>query len=186
MNLLSFYRPLPLRCTVLVVITFIVTLIAGYRFPSELDWLFGHHANFRNEAYVPIHHTLSEQHHALLHIFACNTAATLQILSLGTFIFLFPCIRIALIGYSMGAAIWGINSPLLCCRFFLPHALVEMSVIIYACSISMNSGLKWLTGGPEGRWKILNREFMANLKLFLALLPFILLAVLFEAYVTYR
>jgi len=185
MKLLSFYRPLPLRCTVIVVVTFIAALIAGYRFPSEMDWLFGQHPNFRNEAYAPIHHSLSEQHHAFFHIFAYNTAATLQILSLGTFIFLFPCIRIALIGCSMGAAFWALTHLCYAVGFF-SHALVEMSVIIYACSISMRSGLRWLTGGPEGRWKIFKREFVANLKLFLALIPFILLAALLEAYITYR
>jgi uncharacterized membrane protein SpoIIM required for sporulation len=86
----------------------------------------------------------------------------------------------------LGASFWGVNSPLLCCKFFLPHSLIELSVLIYACAISLRSGLKCLIGGPEGRWNIFKCEFVANLKLFLLLIPFILLAALLEAYVTYR
>jgi uncharacterized membrane protein SpoIIM required for sporulation len=169
-----------------VLVTFMVALISGYNFPSELDWLFGHRINFRTEAYVPAHPTLSMQHRAFLKIFTFNTAATLQILVLGTIVFLFPWIRISAIGYSLGASFWGVNSPLLCCKFFLPHSLIELPVLIYACAISLSSGLKWLTGGAEGRWNIFKREFVTNLKLFLLLIPFILLAALLEAYVTYR
>lgn len=169
-----------------VLVTFMVALISGYNFPSELDWLFGHRVNFRTEAYVPVHLTLAMQHHAFMKVFILNSGATLQILCLGTVVFLFPWIRISAIGYSLGASFWGINSPLLCCKFFLPHALVELSVLIYASSISLSSGLKWLNGGREGRWNILKREFVANLKLFLLLIPFILLAALLEAYVAYR
>lgn len=169
-----------------VLVTFVGSLIAGYNFPSELDWLFDRQVNFRTEAYVPVHLTLSMQHHAFLKIFTFNAAATLQLLCLGTIIFLFPWIRIALIGLSLGISFWSIGSPWLCCKFFLPHSLVELSVLIYACSISLGSGLKWLTGGPEGRWNIFKYEFGANLKLFLALIPLILIAALLEAYVTYR
>jgi len=186
MNLLSFYRPLPLRCTMVVLVTFTVSFIAGYHFAPELNGLFDNPINFRTEAFVPVPPTLSMQHHAFLHIFTYNAAATLQILGVGTIIFLFSWIRITAIGLSLGISFWSIGSPWLCCKFFLPHALVEMSVTIYACSISMSSGLKSLTGGPGGRWNILKREFVANLKLFLLLIPFILLAALLEAYVTYR
>jgi len=186
MKILSFYRSLSIRCTMVVLVTFVGSLIAGYNFPSELDWLFDQHVNFRTEAYVPVHLTLSMQHHAFLKIFTFNAAATLQLLCLGTIVFLFPWIRIALIGLSMGISFWSIGSPWLCCKFFLPHSLVELSVLIYACSISLSSGLKWLTGGPEGRWNIFKYEFGANLKLFLALIPLILIAALLEAYVTYR
>jgi len=186
MKILSFYRSLPIRCTMVVLVTFVGSLIAGYNFPSELDWLFDRQVNFRTEAYVPVHLTLSMQHHAFLKIFTFNAAATLQLLCLGTIIFLFPWIRVALIGLSLGISFWSIGSPWLCCKFFLPHSLVELSVLIYACSISLSSGLKWLTGGPEGRWNIFKYEFGANLKLFLALIPLILIAALLEAYVTYR
>jgi len=186
MKMLSFYRPLAPRCTMVVLVTFVGAVIAGYNFPSELDWLFDHHVNFRSQAYEPVHPTLSMQHYAFFKIFTFNTAATLQVLSLGTIVFLFPCIRVALIGLSLGISFWSIGSPWLCCKFFLPHSLVELSVLIYACSISLSSGLKWLTGGPEGRWDIFKREFVANLKLFMLLIPFILLAALLEAYVTYR
>ncbi len=181
-----YYRPLPVRCTMAVVAAFLVAFMVGYWFAPELDWLFGHHVNFRDVPYVPVHVPLSQQHRTLLTISTYNTLATAQILCLGTIIFVFSLLRVALVGCSLGVAFWSIGSPWLWGRFFLPHSLVELPVLFYACAISMSSGIKWLAGGPEGRWCILKREFVANLKLFLLLIPLIIFAALLEAYVTNR
>jgi hypothetical protein len=43
----------------------------------------------------------------------------------------------------------------------------------------------WMAGGPRGRWNILQREWLANLKLFLLLIPLIIMAALLEACVTH-
>jgi len=190
MSLLRFYRPIPVRCMMVIVGVFLVAFVAGYRFAPQLgkkEWFTGHPpVNFRDTPYVPIHTPLSEQHQAFLHIFTYNTLATAQILSFGTVIFLFSFFRIAMVGCPLGVAFWYLGSPWLWARFFLPHALVELPVLFYAGAISMNSGLRWLVGGPEGRWRILKRELAANLKLFLLLIPFVIFAALLEAYVTNR
>jgi len=121
-----------------------------------------------------------------LRIAAHNHMTIALALCLGSTIFLFPLIKAALLGCIMGVAFWNLGSPWLWARFLLPHALVELPVIFYACAISMSSGLKWLAGGPEGRWCILKRELAANLKLFLLLIPLIIFAAFLEAYITNR
>jgi len=190
MNLLGYYKPLPVRCAMFVVVTFLIALVVGYKFAPELsaedsliklDLL-----NFRDKPFEQVHVPLSDQHQQFFKLAMHNTMTIALVLYLGTVVFFFPLFKDAVLGCLGGVALWNLGSPWLWGRFLFPHALVELPVIFYASAVSMSSGLKWLAGRPEGRWGILKRELVANLKLFLLLIPLIIFAALLEAYVTNR
>jgi len=186
MKLFSFYRPLPLRCMMIVVISFLIALLVGYNFAPELEDWGPKMVNFRDTLFVPVHAPLSERHPKLGKYVAHNTKVIALALCIGPVIFFYPLIRTVCLGGIIGAALWNLGSPWLWGRFLLPHSLVELPVSLYVDAVAMHGGLRWLAGGPEGRRGILKQELVANLKLLLLLMPLIVFAGLLEAYVTNR
>jgi len=170
-----------------VMITFLVSLLVGYALAPEIGKDWGPDMlNFRETSFVPVPSPLSDRHQKFVKYLAHNTKVIALALCLGPVIFFYPLIRAGCLGGIIGVALWNLGSPSLWGRFLLPHSLVELPVTLYVDVIAMQGGLKWLAGGPEGRWNILKREWVANLKLFLLLIPLIILAAVLEAYVTNR
>lgn len=190
MRLTRYFPPLPLRCILVVLVVFWVALMAGYNFGPDFgtkDSLVGlDFVNYRDRPYVLTHVAMAEKHQKFLRFIAHNGMVCVVVLCLGPVIFFYPLIKASLLGFIIGVGLWNLGSPWLWGRFFLPHSLVELPVILYVDAIAMRSGLRWLAGGPEGRRSILRHELATNLKLFLLLIPLIIFAAYLEAYITCR
>jgi len=190
MNLLSYYRPLPLRCTVVVVVTFMIGLGLGYHFApefsSEDSFIHIDCVNYRDKPYTHELVSIRDQNKMFLSVASHNALLIALTLSLGSLVFFFPLIRSSVLGCVMGICLWSLGSPLLWWKFLLPHSLIELPVIAYVNAVGMKSGLRFVMGSPQGRSVILKHELKANMKLFALLLPFIIFAALLEAYVTRR